>query len=468
MLYNKNKVVYYYITHKSTIRRTALAYTFKGGIYVDDHKRTSRCAIEAVTDPPIVKISMNHTYGTPATPTVKVGDSVKIGQVIGDVPESELGCPVHASVSGKVLAIEEILSDNGTTETAVVIENDCEGTVHESVIPFTGSITSLSREEIINTIRRAGIVGMGGEGYPTHEKIRAAVGKAEYLIVNCAESEPFATADHRLLLEEPRRVIGGVKILMRALGAPQAIIAVGDNKMNVIRKYEKGLRGQSMISVRVLKTKYPQGDERQLVFALTGREISCGKAPVDAGCVILNPATCAAVYTAFAEGMPLVRRVVTVSGDCVKNPANLSVPVGCPVPHMLEHCGGLKRTPDKLIVGGPMTGKTRHNAEIYIKKSTTALTLLSDKYSKKSKTPPVCIRCGKCVSICPMRLMPAYIASLSVKGDFKGAESLGAMSCIECGACAYGCPGNVEITHHIRIAKEHLRQSDSHKDSEEI
>lgn len=434
-----------------------MAYTFKGGIHVEEYKLTAKSPTQIIPDPPTVRISMNQSIGAPATPTVKVGDTVKIGQVIGDVPESALGCPVHASVSGKVTAIDEMRVTDGSINRTVIIENDGNAEIHESVIPVTQSITDFSREELINTIRRAGITGMGGAAFPTYAKISSAVGKAEYLIVNCAECEPFITADHRLLLEEPEKVIGGIKILLRAVGAPEAIIAVEDNKLNVRKKLERHIKKSDFISLKFLKTKYPQGDERQLIYALTGRELATGKLPADAGCVIFNAATCAAVYTAFAEGMPLVRRIVTVSGDCVNSPGNFSVPVGTPASYLVEMAGGLKKAPEKLIAGGPMMGQAQWDPDMPTKKSTSSLLLLSESFSEKPKAAPVCIRCGRCVRNCPMRLMPALIASSVMKDDMKGAEKFGAMSCVECGSCSYNCPGKVEIVQYIRVAKNYIR-----------
>jgi len=434
-----------------------LAYTFKGGIHVEEYKLTAKNRTQIIPDPPMVRISMNQSIGAPASPTVKVGDEVKIGQIIGDVPEAALGCPVHASVSGKVTAIDEMRVTDGSMNRTVIIENDGKAELHESVVPVTKSITDFSREEIINIIRRAGITGMGGAAFPTYAKISSAVGKAEYLIVNCAECEPFITADHRLLLEEPEKVIGGIKILLRAVGAPEAIIAVEDNKANVRKKIERHIKKSDFISVKFLKTKYPQGDERQLIYALTGRELATGKLPADAGCVIFNAATCAAVYTAFAEGMPLVRRIVTVSGDCVNAPGNFSVPVGTPASFLIEQAGGLKKAPEKMIAGGPMMGQAQWDPDMPTKKSTSSLLLLSERFGEKPKADPVCIRCGRCVRNCPMRLMPALIASSVMKDDMKGAEKFGAMSCVECGSCSYNCPGKVEIVQYIRVAKNYIR-----------
>ena len=352
-----------------------MAYTFRGGIHVNEHKYTCDCPVEILPEPAVVKISMNQNIGADCTPTVKKGDRVLVGQLIGDVPEGALGCPIHSSVSGTVADIEEQRVPTGAIEKVVVIENDGMGEVSDTVTPYTGSIRDLSPEEITEKIRRAGIAGMGGAAFPTYAKINSSRGKAEYLIVNCAECEPFITADHRLLLEHPEDVVRGVKILMRAVGAPQAFIAVEDNKLNTVKRLRELCGNDGLISVKVLKTKYPQGDERQLIFALTGRELPPGKLPADAGCVIFNAHTCASSYTAISTGMPSVRRIITLSGDCVATPKNLSVPVGASAMDLVAFCGGLVKTPEKMISGGPMMGQAQWNGEMPVKKSTSSVLL---------------------------------------------------------------------------------------------
>lgn len=434
-----------------------MAYTFKGGIHVDEHKHTCSCPVETLLVVPTVKISMNQNIGAPCAPVVKVGDTVCVGELIGEVPEGALGCPVHSSVSGTVSAIEEIRVPSGAVEKLVVIDSDGLYTKSESISPVTKSIKDIGRDEIIGIIKNAGITGMGGAAFPTYAKISSAVGKAELLIVNCAECEPFITADHRLLLEDAESVISGVKILMKAVGVSEAYIAIEDNKLDAVKNVKKLLGDSDMISVKVMKTKYPQGDERQLIYALTGRELASGKLPADAGCVIFNAATCASVYNAFADGMPLVRRNITVSGDCIKEPKNLSVPLGTPASVLIDVCGGLIKTPEKMISGGPMMGQAQWDFDMPVKKGTSSLLLLSQDYSKKPANPSVCIRCGRCIKNCPMHLMPAYIASFVQHDDMKNAEKYGAMSCVECGSCSYNCPGKVEIVQYIRVAKNYIR-----------
>ena len=400
---------------------------------------------------------MSQHIGVPATPTVRVGDTVTIGQKIGDVDPSKLGCPVHASVSGVVKEIVRKTVPTGAVVEHVVIENDMLDTPCPDNRPFGKKLTDVTPEEIVGIVREAGISGMGGAAFPTYAKINSALGKVDRIIVNCAECEPFITANHRLLLEHPASVINGVKILLKALGVRCAYIAVEDNKADAIARLEELTSASRMIEVKVMKTKYPQGDERQLIYALTGREVPTGKLPADVGCVIFNAETCAAIYKAFASGTPLISRVVTVDGDCIRHPKNLLVPIGTSVQTLISVCGGLTKEPKKLISGGPMMGMAQWDPEMPVTKSTSAVLLFSENFGRKNVKEAVCIHCGRCVNHCPMHLMPMYIAQFSKIGDLKRAEEYGAMSCVECGSCSYNCPGGVEIVQHIRSAKAAIK-----------
>ena len=433
-----------------------MAYTFRGGIHVEEYKNTRRCRIESLPAPEIVTIPLSQHIGAPATALVKKGDTVTIGQKIGDVTGG-LGCPVHASISGTVTDIIKKTAQNGLQVEHVVIRNDLKDTICPDIRPVAKKLTEVTTEEIIEIVREAGISGMGGAAFPTYAKIQSALGKVDKLIVNCAECEPFITANHRLLLEQPGSVINGIKILLKALGVRTAYLAVEDNKMDAIEKLEELTADSKMISVKTMKTKYPQGDERQLVYAITGTEIPTGKLPADVGCVIFNAETCAAVYRAFAFGMPLVSRIVTVDGDCVKRPRNILAPIGTRVSDFVEFCGGLVREPKKIINGGPMMGAAQWDTEMPVTKSTSAVLLFSEHFGKKNVPAQVCIRCGKCIRNCPMHLMPMYIAQFSKIHDLKRAEDYGAMSCVECGSCSYNCPGGVEIVQYIRVAKAAIK-----------
>ncbi len=432
-------------------------FTFKGGTHINEYKLTKDFSTEKIGAPERVMISMSQHIGAPCTPTVAEGDRVLVGQPVGDVVPDKLGCPVHASVSGKVVGTELILGASGMKETCVVIENDGLDEPFDGLRPFEGDITSATPDEIVDVIRRAGITGMGGAAFPSYAKIKSALGKADTVIVNCAECEPFITSDHRLLLEEPERVVGGLKIIMIALGVKRAFIAVEDNKRDAAKVLRDTVGDGDMIRVCLMKTKYPQGDERQLIYALLKTELPMGMLPMDAGCVIFNAGTCSAIYDAFTTGLPLMKRIVTVSGDCVKKPGNYVVPLGMRVSEIVEKCGGLVKEPRKIIFGGPMMGKSEWSLNTPVKKGTSAILLLSEEFESKPVKDPECIRCGRCVKNCPMHLMPAYIAQYSRIGDMEMAKKFGAMSCVECGTCSYNCPAKIEIVQYIRSAKNNIK-----------
>ena len=429
-----------------------MSYTFHDGMHINEHKNTRRCQVEKLPAPEFVSIPMSQHIGAPATPVVKKGDIVDRGQVIGTV-DAGLGAPVHSSVSGRVSDIIEKNSATGQKIRTVVIENDGEDRLSPDITPWTKPLEETTTDEIIEIVRKAGISGMGGATFPTYAKIKSALGKIDTIIVNCAECEPYITANHRLLLENPDAVIGGLKILLKALSLREGTIAVEDNKLDAINLLEERLVGSELIKVKVLKTKYPQGDERQLIYALTGKELPAGKLPADVGCCVFNAETCAAIFSAFAYGMPLIERIVTVDGDCVRTPKNLLVPLGTSYLDLLEYCGGLTREPKKIISGGPMMGFAQWDITGVVTKGTSAILVFSGDVENKTKLEPTCIRCGRCVRGCPMRLMPAYLAMFSMQGKLDMAEQFDVMSCVECGTCSYNCPGHVPIVQYIRAAK---------------
>lgn len=438
-----------------------MALTFNGGIHVAEHKNTRRCAIETMPPPKFVSIPMSQHIGVHATPVVKKGDIVDKGQVIGII-EKGLGCPIHASISGKVTDIIEInTAEEDVKIRNVVIENDGENRYSPDIQPWPKRLADTTAEEIIEIVRKAGIAGMGGAKFPTYAKISSGLGKVEHIIVNCAECEPYLTANHRLLLENPDAVINGLKILMKAFSLREGDIAVEDNKLDAINKLEERLAGSDLIKVRVLKTKYPQGDERQLIYALTGKELPAGKLPADIGCCVFNAETCAAIYSAFVNGMPLTERIVTVDGDCIKTPKNVLVPIGTRFIDLINFCGGLKKEPRKVITGGPMMGRARWSLESSVIKGTSGLLVFSADQVVKYDQPPRCIRCGRCVAGCPMRLMPNYLAMFAAQRKFEMCEEFDVMSCVECGSCSYNCPAHVPIVQRIRAAKGKIKDRKS-------
>lgn len=433
-----------------------MAFTFKGGIHPYQRKNTKKCGVTPITPPLSVCIPMLQHIGSPCVPCVKKGDRVNKGQVIGQ-PEQGLGAPIHASISGTVSAITETLSATGSTIPAVVIENDFENRIHPDIHPFEGDIKTVTAEEIVEVVKNAGIVGLGGATFPTHAKLSSAIGKATRLIINCAECEPHITANHRLLLEQPQRVIGGIKILLKALSLRSAVIAIEKNKMDAV----KALAGQDfpreMIRICVMKTKYPQGDERQLIYALSGKELPAGKLPADLGYVVFNAETCAAIYSAFESGMPLVERIVTVDGDCVSAPGNLLVPIGTPVSELLAYCETKNERIKTLISGGPMMGRALWDIETPVTKGVCAVLAYSEKTEKHRPRQTACIRCGKCITACPMHLMPREIYKAKNKADLALCEQYFALNCVECGSCSYTCPAGIELTQTIKSAKLAIR-----------
>lgn len=434
-----------------------MRFTFRGGIHVDEHKNTAGVRTEILPPPAEVVIPLSQHIGAPAHAVVSVGDAVLVGQKIGDV--EGLGCPVHSSVSGTVKGFVSGFTPAGKKIECVIIENDFNNTVSPDVKPMGKKLSECTTDEIVDAVREAGISGMGGAAFPTYAKIQSAIGKADTVIVNCAECEPYITANHRLLLENPMAVTNGAKILMKAMGIRRTYLAIEDNKLDAANKLEELVAGSDLFEVKVMKTKYPQGDERQLIYALMGKELPQGKLPADVGVVIFNAETCAAVYSALSTGMPLVSRIVTVDGDCIKRPMNFRVPIGTKMSWLAECAGGLAKTPARIISGGPMMGQAQWDPDAPVTKATSAVLMLSEDSVPQSVEDPVCIRCGKCVKGCPMHLAPCYICEASRAHEFDLCEKYGAMTCVECGCCSYNCPAKIEIVQSIKVAKAEIRNS---------
>lgn len=431
-----------------------MALTFKRGVHLDENKNTSGCHTVRLEPPELLYIPMRQHIGVPASCIVSEKETVKRGQTIG-VADKGLGADIHSPVSGSVERIAEIVDASGARIQTVVIKNDGNMTLFDglegSPAEFGSGMTADTLSEIA---RKAGITGMGGASFPTHVKISSAVGKVSDIIINCAECEPYITADHRLMLEAPEKIIGGLEIIAAALSLPGGTIAVENNKPDAIKRLE-GLASQKPgIRIAALKTKYPQGDERQLIYALTGRKLPAGKLPADVGCVVFNAATCAALYDAVTRGMPLIERIVTVDGDCVEHPGNFIVPIGTPMRALAEGCGLKKDLPVRQIIcGGPMMGTAQFDIDSPVVKGTSAVLFMSRAEARPESLPSLCIRCGRCVRACPMNLMPLYLALYAKAGDYENSARFSVSSCIECGCCTYVCPGNVPIVQYIRIAK---------------
>lgn len=433
-----------------------MKFTFRGGTHIEEHKDTAPIATVRLPDPATVSIPLSQHIGAPATPVVAVGDTVKVGQVIG-VVENGLGCPVHASVSGTVKEIVTLHNTNRQPIQNIVIENDGKHEWHEDVKPIGKPLSETTFEEIVEIVRNAGISGLGGATFPTYAKLQSARGKAKTAIVNCAECEPYITANHRLLLERGETVISGLEVVMHALEITDGIIAIEDNKPDAIKLMQDAVKDKPNIRVCVMKTKYPQGDERQIIYAILGREVPAGKLPADVGCMIVNTETASAISRAFYRGLPLVSRIVTVTGDCVKSPANVRAPLGASYSELIDFCGGCVKPPKKIVCGGPMMGQAQWDIHGSVTKGTSALLVFSEEYDKINSYHSACIHCGNCVAHCPMHLMPNYLTQYAQARQYDEAAKMDVMSCVECGTCSYNCPAGVQIVQYIRVAKGALR-----------
>ncbi len=435
-----------------------MALTFLGGIHIKGRKNTEKKQIEVITPPKTVILPMSQHMGVPAEPCVKVGDEVYKGQIIGTFADG-VSSPVHSSVSGKVINIEERSCITGEKTCCIIIENDGLDRLSPHIKPWDKRLNDTSFEEIVDVIKNAGITEISKDNYPIYEKINLANGKVDKVIVNCAECEPYISANHRLLLENTDEVINGLKIILKALGVRSGIIAVQDSMLDAANLLEEKLVDSDLIKVKVLKTKYPQGNEHQLIYALTGKEIAAEKPLIDMGYIVFNLHTCAAIFKAFAYGIPLVERIVSVDGDCIKEPKNVLVPMGTTYKDLIDFCGGFVKTPYKLISGSAMTGIAVTDTEYSIVKNTTALLAFSKEYAIERENVFDCIRCGKCHYSCPMRLLPNYIIEFAAAGKFDKAEDFDVFSCIECGSCSYVCPANIPIAKYIRGAKSKITEN---------
>lgn len=429
--------------------------TFRGGIHPPDAKlATANFEIEEAVQPSIVNIPMQQHIGAPCEPIVKVGDTVKVGQKIGEA-RGFVSSPIHSSVSGLVKAIKDLPTAAGSEGLAIVIESDGKNEIDPSIKP-KGDIESLTSEEIINIIKEAGIVGMGGATFPTHVKLSPPPDKKiDTIILNGAECEPYLTADHRLMLESAEEIVYGLKAIMKAVDVKEAYIGIEDNKPDAIKVMLDAVKNESNIKIAKLQTKYPQGGEKQLIYAINKREVPSGGLPMDIGVIVSNVATAQQIARTIRTGMPLIDRITTISGNAIKNPKNLLVKIGTPINELIEQCGGYTTSPGKIILGGPMMGAAQHTDEIPAVKGTSGV-LAFDKDSAITPDPSNCIRCGRCVEICPANLQPILISENSLRNKFETAEEYRALDCIECGSCSYICPARRPLLPSIRVAKNQI------------
>lgn len=427
--------------------------SFKGGVHPDDNKGyTASKPIEILTPPAQLIYPLSQHIGAPCSPCVKVGDYVKMGQKIAD-SDAFVSAPIHASVSGTVKAIQMCPVPNGSLVESIIIENDFTDTLDDGIKAI--DYKTVNPNDIPAIIREAGVVGMGGATFPTHVKLMPKEPeKIDTIIVNGAECEPYLTSDHRVLLETPDEVVLGLKIILHRFGITNGHIAIEENKPDAIAVMKKKCEGEG-ITVDVLKKKYPQGGEKQLIYAVTKRTLPLGKLPADVGVIVVNVDTCTAIARKFMYGTPLMRRIVTLTGTPLKNNVNYNVRIGTPVEYIIEQSGGFKEQPDKVILGGPMMGVAQFRLDVPVIKGTSAILCLSEKEAYIPEEGP-CIRCGKCVSHCPMNLMPLHLHSYMQKDDMESCEKYNVTACIECGSCSFICPAKRHLVQNIRIAKQRV------------
>ena len=424
--------------------------SFLGGIHPKDGKQyTMDKAIEIPALPEQVVIPMGQHIGAPCTPTVKVGDHVKKGQLIG-TSEAFMHANIHASLSGDVVKIDMMPHSGKITCPAIVIKSDGLDEWADG-LPLNRDWKLMDTTMILDAIKQAGIVGLGGATFPAHIKLMPKK-PVDVLIINGAECEPYLTADYRLMLEQTERIVTGIEILQKLLGVKKCFIGIEDNKPEAVEVLHKAFSNTNVEVVK-LQTKYPQGAEKMLIKVLTNREVPCGGLPMDVGAVVQNVGTAAAIADAVVHGVPIIERVTTVSGDAIKEPKNLLLRVGMTFQAAIDYCGGFSEKPEKLLAGGPMMGMAQFTAEVPVMKGTSGILALKKETVESGQESP-CIRCGRCVIACPMGLVPSMLSILSERHEFAQAkEEYGLFNCVECGCCTYTCPAKRNIVQYVKYAK---------------
>ena len=427
-----------------------------GGARVSHNKNTCGLEVVRMPTPERVILPMQQHIGAPCEPTVKVGDEVKVGQVIGDT-DKFVSAPIHASISGKVTAVGPVKIANGNTVNAVTITSDGLMTLSDDIKPPVVN----SREDLLKAVRASGLVGLGGAGFPTHVKLGFKEDSGvDTLIINAAECEPFITVDHRECIDHAWNVLDGVYTLKKILGFKNAYIAIEDNKSDAVKVLAQvaaeNAEWDGSVKLVVLKSRYPQGAEKVLIHSVTGRAVPPGKLPSDVGCVVMNVASISFLSRYLHSGKPLVSRSLTVDGSAIAEPKNIRVPIGTEINKIIEFCGGFKAEPYKVIGGGPMMGMALADINVPLVKNNNAVLAFAAE-TMKVKTTRACIRCGRCVEACPMNLMPTKIETLAHLKDADALSEAGAMVCMECGSCAYACPSGRPLVQYMRLGKAIIR-----------
>lgn len=429
----------------------------RGGVSVSHNKNTAEMPVERMPIPSKVILPMQQHIGAPCTPTVKVGDIVSVGQVVGD-SESFVSAPIHATVSGKVTAVGDVRLANGLITKGVTIESDGEMRMYEGIEPPVVT----NKKELAQAVRQSGLVGLGGAGFPAHVKLNFPDDKKiDTLVINAAECEPYITVDYRECVENAENVLKGAELISNILGIEQVIIAIEDNKPEAFRIMkeiaDRDNDSGDKIKLMTLASRYPQGAEKMMVLSATGRKVPPGKLPADVGCIVMNVASVAFVARYIETGKPLVSRSITVDGGAVVTPRNLRVPIGTNIGDIFDYCGGFKSEPRKIISGGPMMGIAICDTDAPICKQNNALLAFDDRKDLIKKERD-CIRCGKCVDVCPMSLMPTLIERYAKIKDAEGLKNYNVNVCMECGSCAYCCPSGRPLVQYMRLAKQVLRE----------
>ena len=434
----------------------------RGGVKVDHQKNTAETEVVRIPEPQKVVLPMQQHIGAPCIPTVKVGDTVAIGQVIGD-SDKFVSAPIHASVSGKVSAIGNVKLPNGAVVQGVTIESDGERRLYDGIEPPKAD----TKEEFLKAVRASGLVGLGGAGFPTHVKLNVPPDKnVDTLVINAAECEPYITVDYRECIDNSWDILSGIHIIKDMLGIENVIIAVENNKPKAFEVLKRIADSDNYsgdhTKLMSLESRYPQGAEKMIVQSATGRKVPPGKLPADVGCIVMNVASVAFVARYIKTGKPLVSRSLTVDGSAIAEPKNVRIPIGTSIADIIDFCGGFKEDPRKIITGGPMMGLSITGTDLPVIKNNNAILAFTEKDAKLMQEGD-CIRCGRCAAACPMSLVPTLIERYTKAGDTDALKKIGVNVCMECGSCAYSCPAKKPLVQTMRAAKAFLREAGDNK-----